>query len=111
MGFAVCPVSGVRDWRPLRGAVRYPIRLHVTLLSDGRASEAVTEDLSASGVLLRLRDPLRQGQELEFLLEIPSGALDSSATAAVHCSGRVVRAFWKDGRPFAAAVIDEYQFQ
>jgi hypothetical protein len=111
MGFAVCPISGVRDWRPLRGAVRYPVRLGVTLLCDGRASSAVTEDLSASGVLLRLHEPLETGQEIEFLLEIPQGALDVSTTAAVHCSGRVVRAFWRNGQPFAAAVIDEYQFQ
>lgn len=111
MGFAICPISGVRDWRPLRGAVRYPLRLGVTLLCEGRASRAVTEDLSASGVLLKLNEPLREGQEIEFLLEIPLGALDVSTTAAAHCSGRVVRAFWKDGQPFAAAVIDDYRFQ
>ncbi|HEX4005972.1 MAG TPA: PilZ domain-containing protein [Acidobacteriaceae bacterium] len=111
MEFAVCPAPGVRDWRPLRGAVRYPLQLRVTLLSDGRASDAVTEDLSASGVLLRLNEPLQTGQKIDFLLEIPSGALGFSTTAAVYGSGRVVRSYWMHGQPFAAAVIDDYRFQ
>jgi hypothetical protein len=111
MEFAVCPVSDVRDWRPHRGAVRYPIRLQVTLLCDGRASEAITEDLSASGALFRVVEPLQVGQAIEFLLEIPPGALEFSTTAAVHCSGHVVRSYWKQGQPFAAAVIDDYRFQ
>jgi hypothetical protein len=111
MEFAVCPVSGARDWRPLRGAVRYPLHLRVTLLCDGRASEAVTEDVSASGVLLRLHEPLSVGQTIEFLLEVPAGALGFSATAAVHGSGRIVRSYHRQGQPFAAAVIDDYRFQ
>ncbi|HEY6445536.1 MAG TPA: PilZ domain-containing protein [Acidobacteriaceae bacterium] len=111
MEFAVCPISGVRDWRPLRGAVRYALHLRVTLLHGGCASEAETEDLSASGVLFRLDEPLQVGQQIDFLLEIPAAALDPSATAAVHCSGRIVRSYWKQGHPYAAAVIDEYRFQ
>jgi hypothetical protein len=83
----------------------------VTLLADGHEYEALTEDLSASGVLFRLREPLREGQQIDFLLEIPAGALEFSVTAAVHCSGRIVRSYRKNGQPFAAAVIDEYRFQ
>ena len=111
MEFAVCPVSGARDWRPLRGAVRYPLHLRVTLLCDGQQSEAITEDVSASGILLRLQEPLHAGQTIEFLLEVPAGALGFSATAAVHGSGRVIRSYSKHGQPYAAAVIDEYRFQ
>jgi hypothetical protein len=44
-------------------------------------------------------------------LEIPAGTLDLSVTAAVHCSGRIVRSYWKHHQAFAAAVIDEYRFQ
>lgn len=111
MEIAVCPASQSRkDWRA-RGAVRYPVQLPVTLLSDGQQLKAVTEDLSASGVLFRLTESLPAGQEVEFLLEIPAGMLDFSHTAAVHCRGRIVRSFWKGGSPWAAAVIDEYRFQ
>jgi hypothetical protein len=108
---ALCPSPGTRDGRPFRGAARYPLHLRVTLLADGHKYEALTEDLSASGALLRLHKALRQEQQIEFLLEIPAGTLEFSVTAAVHCSGRIVRSYWKNGQPFAAAVIDEYRFQ
>jgi hypothetical protein len=111
MDFAVCPASGVEDGRALRGAVRYPLHLRVTLLCDGHECDAVTVDLSASGVLLRLHEPLPVGQMIEFLLEIPAGSMGFSVTAAVHGSGRIVRSYWKHGQPFAAAVIDDYRFQ
>jgi PilZ domain len=111
MEFAVCPVSGARDWRPLRGSVRYPLHLRVTVLCEGQESEAHTEDVSASGILLRLEEPLHVGKTIEFLLEVPAGALGFSATAAVHGLGRIVRSYSKHGQPFAAAVIDEYRFQ
>ena len=102
---------GTCDWHPGRGSVRYPLHLRVTLLSDNRDYEALTEDLSASGVLFRLRKPLREGSHIEFLLEIPAGTLEFSVTAAVHCSGTIVRSYWKHDQAFSAAVIDEYRFQ
>jgi PilZ domain len=108
---AICSSPGTRDWRPARGAVRYPLHLRVTLLVDNRDYEALTEDLSASGVLFRLQRPLREESHIDFLLEIPAGMLDFSVTAAVHCSGRIVRSYWKQGQAFSAAVIDEYRFQ
>ncbi|HLJ77059.1 MAG TPA: PilZ domain-containing protein [Acidobacteriaceae bacterium] len=111
MESAVCPVSGAREWHPLRGATRYPLQLRVAVLCDGEQMEATTEDLSASGVLLKVTEPLRVGREIEFLLEIPAGLLEFSVTAAVHCSGRIVRSYWNNGQPFAATVIDEYRFQ
>ena len=111
MESATCSALKVRDGRPARGSVRYPVRLPATVLADGEPNEAVTEDISASGVLFRLRQPLHVGQDVEFLLEIPAGALEFSHTAAVHCRGRILRSYWKDGSPWAAAVIDEYRFQ
>lgn len=111
MESAICPVFGARDWRSDRGATRYPLHLRVTLLCEGREIQAVTEDLSASGVSLQVTEPLRVGQEVEFLVEIPAGALEFSVTAAVHCFGRIVRSYVQHGQPFAAAVIDDYRFQ
>ncbi len=111
MQSALCSSSGTYDWQPYRGAARYPLHLRVTVLADGRDYEALTESLSASGVLFRLREPLQEGQQIEFLLEIPAGMLEFPVTAAVHCSGRIVRSYWNEGQPFAAAVIDEYRFQ
>ena len=111
MDTSVGPSPGTCDGHPVRGSVRYPLHLRVTLLSDNREYEALTEDLSASGVLFRLQQPLREESHIEFLLEIPAGMLEFSVTAAVHCSGRIVRSYWKHGQAFSAAVIDEYRFQ
>jgi hypothetical protein len=111
METALCSSPGIRPLRPIRGSVRYPVSLPVTVLADGQHYEALTEDFSASGCLLRLRKPLREGQQIEFLVEIPAGTLEISVTAAVHCSGRIVRSYWNEDQLFAAAVIDEYRFQ
>jgi hypothetical protein len=48
---------------------------------------------------------------VELLVEIPAGTLELTHTAAVHCRGRIVRSYWKNGSPWAAVVIDEYRFQ
>ncbi|MGA7884458.1 MAG: PilZ domain-containing protein [Acidobacteriaceae bacterium] len=111
MESAICSASKLRHDRSARGAVRYSLCLPVTVLADGEQSEAVTADMSASGVLFQLREPLQVGQDVEFLVEIPAGTLEMTQTAAVHCRGRIVRSYWKDGSPWAAAVIDEYRFQ
>lgn len=111
MDSVVCLPFGTRDQHSYRGSVRYPMHLRVTVLAEGHEYEALTEDLSASGCLLRLREPLREGTQIDFLVEIPAGTLEFSVTAAVQCSGRIVRSYWNDGQPFAAAVIDEYRFQ
>jgi hypothetical protein len=111
MAIALSSQATLRNRHPSRGATRYPLQLRATLLACGQQFEALTEDLSASGVLFRMCEALQIGQEVEFLLEIPAGALEFSATAAVHCSGRIVRSFQKHGQFWAAAVIDEYKFQ
>jgi hypothetical protein len=111
MEFVVCYPPGTLDRRPYRGAVRYPMHLRATVLAEGHDNEALTEDFSVSGILLRLREPLREGTHIDFLVEIPAGTLEFSVTAAVHCSGRIVRSYWNNGQPFAAVVIDEYRFQ
>src|ERR1700761_3523859 len=111
MQSAACSSPTPHPWKHDRGAVRYPVQLPVIVLAEGSRYEGFTEDLSASGCLLRLREPLREGQQIDFLVEIPAGTLDSSVTAAVHCSGRIVRSYWNEGQPYAAAVIDEYRFQ
>ena len=111
MGFTTCTALGVREVHPARSSVRYPLRLPVILLVNGGRREAVTADISASGVLFQLREPLHSGEEVEFLVEIPAGTLDFDKTAALQCWGRIVRSYWKSGKPWAAAVIDEYRFQ
>ncbi|QNI30353.1 PilZ domain-containing protein [Alloacidobacterium dinghuense] len=93
-----------------RFSVRFPLRLPVVILSENREFTGMTENISANGVLFRLKEPLPVNASVEFLLEIPAGELCGD-TAAVHCLGRVVRSYQEHSHCFAAAVIDEYRFQ
>lgn len=95
----------------MRSSVRFPLSLPVRIFADAKQYEAVTENISASGVLFHLNELLTPGTEVEFLIEIPEGNIGPFETAAVHCTGRVVRAYGKPPGAYAAAVIDHYSFQ
>ena len=80
-------------------------------MADAKEYEATTDNISANGVLLRLNELIPPGTLVEFLIQIPEGAIAPSQTAAVHCTGRVIRSYRKPRTTYAAAVIDEYSFQ
>jgi hypothetical protein len=99
------------DVNGVRSSVRFPIHLPVRILAEDRELMGTTENISASGVLFRLKEYLAVDVPVEFLLEIPAGNLPGENTGAVHCLGRVVRSYEGRSNCFAAAVIDEYRFQ
>ena len=80
-------------------------------MADAKEYEAITDNISANGVLLRLKELIPPGTVVEFLIQIPEGAIAPNQTAAVHCTGRVVRSYRKPRTTYVAAVIDEYSFQ
>ena len=95
----------------LRASVRFPIALPLHLVAAAKQYDAVTDNISASGILFHLDELLPPGTEIEFLIEIPEGTIGAQQTAAVHCTGRIVRSYLESSKAFAAAVIDEYSFQ
>lgn len=95
----------------LRASVRFPITLPLHLVAAAKQYDAVTDNISASGILFHLDELLSPGTEVEFLIEIPEGTIGAQQTAAVHCTGRIVRSYLERSKAFAAAVIDEYSFQ
>jgi hypothetical protein len=94
-----------------RTAVRFPLTLPVQLLVSTKHYEAVTNNISANGVLLHLDELLVPGTTVEFLIGIPEGVIAPNETGAVHCTGRIVRSYSDSSETYAAAVIDEYSFQ
>ncbi|HLH33600.1 MAG TPA: PilZ domain-containing protein [Alloacidobacterium sp.] len=94
-----------------RSSVRFPLHVPVLVLSGNREFSGITENISANGVLFRLKESLPVNAPVEFLLDISAGELFGDNTAAVHCLGRVVRSYEERSNCFAAAVIDEYRFQ
>jgi PilZ domain len=95
----------------LRASARFPLALPLHVVAETRQYNAVTDNISASGILFHLDELLPPGTEVEFLIEIPAGIIGAQQTAAVHCTGRIVRSYIESSKAFAAAVIDEYSFQ
>ena len=93
---------------PVRAAVRFPLHLELVLFSDHHEYHAVTEDVSASGVLFAAQDVPPLGSAVEFKLSLPAKVMGGEDDVTLHCTGRIVRHATGDGRRLAAAVIDEY---
>lgn len=94
-----------------RTAVRFPLSLPVHLMASDKLYEATTENISANGVLFKLSEVLAPGTQVDFLIEVAEGTTGPKETAAIHCTGRVVRAYVEGSAAHAAAIIDEYRFQ
>ncbi|ACO34143.1 MULTISPECIES: PilZ domain-containing protein [Acidobacterium] len=95
----------------VRSAVRFPLHLPIRVIANGEEYSGESENFSSGGVLLRLDRGIEPGTTVEFLVEIPAGVLGMQSTAAIHCTGRALRAYEKDGVSYCAVVIDEYRFQ
>jgi hypothetical protein len=94
----------------VRCAVRFPISLPVVLSSDNGEIAALTQNVSASGVVFELDTPVQAGLEIRFSLRMPSAVLGTPRDVLVHCQGRVVRCSKNQSHYQAAATIDDYQF-
>jgi hypothetical protein len=95
----------------LRGAVRFPLHLPVTVrTAKNQERTAETHDISAGGVLFYVDDEIRPGSSIEFDIVMPANVLGLQHNVLVHCSGRVVRSYVEQGRKSVAAVIDDYAF-
>jgi hypothetical protein len=107
---AVVPERAVE----LRAAVRFPLRVPITINTDAGDLPAVTENISASGVLFELGSSLAIGTIVSFIIKMPAEAMGTPTDVVLHCTGRVVRCT-PDSKTDAqtthvAAVIDKYHF-
>jgi hypothetical protein len=96
--------------KEVRCAVRFPLALQAFLSSDQEESRALTRNVSASGVLLEVHEPLPVGQGIDFSIRMPGDVLGAPSDVMVRCHGRVVRCFSSQGQFQAAATIDDYRF-
>jgi len=93
---------------PVRNAVRFPMRLAIHIRTDQGDIEAVTENISANGLLF-VSDQLPDiDSKIEFTIAMPSAVMGSATDVTIHCRGRVVRHSLQGREKKAAAVIDEY---
>jgi hypothetical protein len=96
---------------PVRTAVRFPMKLSLLLQTEQGEVEAVTENISANGLLFVSEQLPEIDSRIEFTITMPSEVMGSSKDVTIHCVGRVVRHYQEDGKKKAAAVIDEYSLK
>lgn len=102
------PPEEVVKGEPVRAAVRFPLHLELVLFANQREYHAVTEDVSASGVLFTSEELPPLNTAVEFRLTMPARVMGGEDDVVLHCTGRIVRHAASGGRQLAAAVIDEY---
>lgn len=76
---------------PVRTAVRFPMKLAIRVHTEQGDLDAVTENISANGLLFvsdRLPDI---DSRIEFTIAMPSAVMGSATDVTIHCIGRVVR--------------------
>ena len=93
---------------PVRNAVRFPMKLALRVHTERGELEAVTENISANGLLFVGKQLPAVDSRIEFTIAMPSSVMGSKTDVNIHCIGRIVRHQNLDGEKKAAAVIDEY---
>jgi PilZ domain len=93
----------------LRGAVRFPLHLHVDLHDKGEGHSAETLDISAGGVLIHCGVDYAVGSTIQFSILMPAQAMGSPKDVMVECVGRVVRCSPAGNKVAVGAIIDEYR--
>jgi hypothetical protein len=95
----------------MQSAVRFPIKLPMSVKSKFGANAAETENISANGVLFHVDSEMPIGSMVDFTISLPADVVGSEADVQLDCRGRVVRNFEEDGRRGVGVVIDEYRFE
>ncbi|RXH54932.1 PilZ domain-containing protein [Granulicella sibirica] len=104
----------VTDWQklmtdtPVRSAVRFPIRMGIWLETEHGRCEAMTEDISANGLLFSGDRLPEVDSRIEFTMTMPAAIMGNARDLIIHCVGRIVRHQRRLTDDLAAAVIDEY---
>ncbi|MGH9544314.1 MAG: PilZ domain-containing protein [Terriglobales bacterium] len=95
----------------MQSAVRFPIKLPISVKSKSGANAAETENISANGVLFHVDSEMPIGSMVDFTISLPADVVGAEADVQLDCRGRVVRNFAEGGRRGVGVVIDEYRFE
>ena len=103
--------AGSARYPDMQSAVRFPIKLPVSLKSKSGDNPAETQNISANGVLFQVNSEMPIGSLVDFTISLPADVVGADADVQLDCRGRVVRYFQEDGRRGVGVVIDEYRFE
>jgi hypothetical protein len=95
----------------VQSAMRFPIKLPISVKSKTGESHTETQNISANGVLFQMVDSeMPVGSMVDFTISLPADVVGAEADVRLDCRGRVVRSFEESGRRGVGVVIDEYRF-
>jgi len=104
-------VSAKKAYTDMQSAVRFPIKLPISLKSKSGESHTETQNISANGVLFQVVDAeMPVGSMVDFTISLPAEIVGAETDVRLDCKGRVVRNFEEAGRHGVGVVIDEYRF-
>ena len=99
-----------RRYPDMQSAVRFPIKLPISVKSKSGDSATQTQNISANGVLFQVDAEMPVGSMVDFTISLPAEVMGADTDVQLDCRGRVVRNFDEDGRHGVGVVIDEYRF-
>ena len=103
--------SAKKAYTDMQSAVRFPIKLPVSLKSKSGEKQVETQNISANGVLFQVVDAeMPVGSMVDFTISLPADIVGTETDVRLDCKGRVVRNFEEAGRHGVGVVIDEYRF-
>jgi len=100
-----------RQFEDLQSAPRFPLHLAASVKTEGTAINALTENISANGVLFAMERDVPVGSVVDFTILLPGDVVGARRDVQIDCRGRVVRSFDDRGRRGVGVVIDEYHFE
>ena len=95
----------------VRTAVRFPMKLSLQVSTADGGLDAITENISANGILFTAARLPAIGSCIEFTIKMPAEVMGTPEDVSIQCVGRVVRHQMHDGEHQAAAIIDEYSLR
>jgi len=98
-------------YEDLQSAPRFPLHLSASVKAEGTACSALTENISANGVLFAMDRDVPVGSIVDFTILLPAEVVGARQDVQIDCRGRVVRSFDDRGRRGVGVVIDEYHFE
>jgi hypothetical protein len=84
------------------------MKLAIRMHTEQGEMDAVTENISANGLLFISERLPEIDSRIEFTIAMPSAIMGSEKDVTIHCIGRVIRHYLQGDEKKAAAVIDEY---
>ena len=92
----------------VRTAVRFPMKLSLKVTTPDGNIDAMTENISANGILFTADKLPPVDSRIEFTIQMPAAVMGTPEDLLIQCIGRVVRHQFHGDEGQAAAIIDEY---